>query len=127
MPSSKILIVDDDKSLLDLYKSILVDEGYAVEVASSRDQALTLLDTFLPDLILLDCRMGGMSNGEFKKQVEIFQRRSPQTRLIGFSSFSAQSIYADEMRALFGEFSEKPSDLDDFLATVKGLLSSPKT
>jgi len=55
----KILVVDDDESILDAVQLILVDEGYIVETTSKGDQIYAHINTFSPDLILLDVLMSG--------------------------------------------------------------------
>lgn len=54
---SKILVVDDDKGLCQLYKLTLEQEGYEVYVANQGDQALSKALEVKPDLILLDIMM----------------------------------------------------------------------
>ncbi len=53
----KILIVDDDIALCDLYKATLESQGYEVEIATGGEEALTKSLSFKPDLILLDIMM----------------------------------------------------------------------
>ncbi len=50
----KILIVDDEPSIRDLYKRKFVDAGYDVQVAASGKQAFEMAQSFLPDALLLD-------------------------------------------------------------------------
>ncbi len=50
----KILVVEDDLMLRDVYKEVLVDAGYTVEIATNGEECLTKVGSFLPDLILLD-------------------------------------------------------------------------
>lgn len=52
--AQKVLVVDDEKSILEIYQTKLVDSGYDVKVAENGKQALELAETFLPDVILLD-------------------------------------------------------------------------
>ena len=56
----KILIVDDEQSILDMLKLQLEFEGYAVYVASNAKEALDKL-ACSPDIILLDINMAGMN------------------------------------------------------------------
>jgi len=56
----KILLVDDERNIRDLYSTELAEEGYSVYTAVSGEEALALLDTLTPDLITLDVRMPGM-------------------------------------------------------------------
>lgn len=54
MIKPKILVVDDDKSLLRLYESALLGRGYRVVCADNGEAALKLAETELPDLIIMD-------------------------------------------------------------------------
>lgn len=56
----KILIVDDEQSILDMLKLQLEFEGYSVYTASSAKEALDKL-SYSPDIILLDINMAGMN------------------------------------------------------------------
>jgi DNA-binding NtrC family response regulator len=123
-----VLIVDDDKVMLELYRRILEEEGdFRAAPALSRSEAIEWLrHNGSPDLILLDCRMSGMSNEDFKKTVEEVTQESGTPRIIGFSSFSENSSFAKEMRSLFGEFFEKPNELQKFIDLVRKFCSEVK-
>jgi two-component system, sensor histidine kinase and response regulator len=64
----KILIVDDDRLSIALLSTMLKSEGYELADADSGERALTVYDTFLPDLVLLDVMMPGMDG------IETFRR-----------------------------------------------------
>ncbi|PIW80998.1 hypothetical protein COZ97_04060 [bacterium CG_4_8_14_3_um_filter_33_28] len=53
----KILLVDDDKELCELYKTILTAEGFIVEVADNGETALSEIMKQKPDLVILDIMM----------------------------------------------------------------------
>jgi diguanylate cyclase (GGDEF)-like protein len=63
MPKPKILIVDDQPDIRDILK-ITLSEEYAVMEASNGQEALSLVKSHTPDLILLDYKMPGMSGIE---------------------------------------------------------------
>ena len=52
--SKKILIVDDEKDILELLDYHLIKEGYKTMKASNGKEALKVAKDFLPDLVLLD-------------------------------------------------------------------------
>ena len=60
MSGRRILIVDDDASLLRLLSLRLQKEGYEVVEAAGGEEALGRLEAALPDLVITDMRMGGM-------------------------------------------------------------------
>jgi two-component system response regulator GlrR len=59
-PSSRILLVDDDPSLLRVLAIRLRRDGYAVQEAASGQRALALLPSFRPHVVVTDMRMNGM-------------------------------------------------------------------
>ena len=60
----KILVVDDDQENLRIVGRTLGHEGYEVKTASSGAEGLKSLESFQPDLILLDINMPGMDGLE---------------------------------------------------------------
>ena len=54
---TKILVVDDDESFLDMLYRFLVDNGYSVEVSINGDKAKTHYNKFLPDIVITDIVM----------------------------------------------------------------------
>ncbi len=66
--SARILVVDDDESILESCRTILEDEKYQVEAASKGDMGLTLLRQKSFDVVLIDLKMPEMSGLEFLKQ-----------------------------------------------------------
>lgn len=59
--SVNILVVDDQKDLLELLDMALSQEGYAVQTAASGNEALSMIKAQRPDLILLDIILGDIS------------------------------------------------------------------
>ncbi|MBE9561224.1 MAG: response regulator, partial [Proteobacteria bacterium] len=60
MSTHKILLVDDDVSLLKLLSIRLKSSGYEIETAENAHHALTRLAVFQPHLVITDLRMGDM-------------------------------------------------------------------
>lgn len=67
--ANKILVVDDEFSLVQLCQIILEDAGYQVRGAASGKEALCLINEEVPDLILLDVMMPGMDGIEVCRQI----------------------------------------------------------
>jgi len=64
----KILIVEDEKLLADMYKTKLEIEGLSVDVVFSAEEAVSYLEKNLPDLILLDILLPRDSGIDFLKK-----------------------------------------------------------
>jgi len=58
MKKKKILIVEDEKPLADIYEEILTEVGYAIKTISSIKDAKKIAKTFAPDLLLIDHGLG---------------------------------------------------------------------
>lgn len=61
MQSPKVLVVDDDPDIVEYFSSFLEDHGYEVSGVDRSDKALSRLDGFRPDVILIDVMMPGKS------------------------------------------------------------------
>jgi DNA-binding response OmpR family regulator len=62
--ATRVLIVDDEPSILEMLAEILATEGHTVTTATTGGAALKCLDTFPADVIVLDLVMPGMSGNQ---------------------------------------------------------------
>jgi len=65
----KLLVVDDDKNNLEMFKEILTQEGYEVIVASDGEEALVKVKEANPDVILLDLILPKKNGFEVLKEI----------------------------------------------------------
>jgi two-component system, probable response regulator PhcQ len=70
MIGRKVLIIDDDPDVLDCLDSILSEEGYAVEKAHGSHEALEIIETFFPEIVLSDYMMPGMCGVELLHKIK---------------------------------------------------------
>ncbi|MFZ4462005.1 MAG: response regulator [Patescibacteria group bacterium] len=83
----KIMIVEDQQVLLDLYSEKFVREGYEVLTCTNGLEAVTMLDGFHPSVILLDIMMPQMDGFE---TLRVMRKLAPsvQTKILVFSNLS---------------------------------------
>lgn len=86
--SDRILIVEDEQPLNEAYQMILTKEGYTVETAFDGQEALDKVESFEPNLILLDLRMPRVGGIEFLKQYDLEKHES--VKVIVFSNLDTQ-------------------------------------
>lgn len=80
----KILVVDDEESIRELYRAELAEEGYEVDLAGDGLQALRRLDAFRPDLVTLDVKMPGIDGIETLRRI---RERHPTVPVILVTAF----------------------------------------
>lgn len=67
---AKVLIIEDDGSLRDVYREEFESEGFTVETAVNGDEGIKKITSFMPELILLDIYMPKMSGFDVLKNVK---------------------------------------------------------
>ena len=80
----KILVVDDEENIRELYRIELTEEGYEVELAEDGLAALRKLDTFHPDLVTLDVKMPGIDGLEVLRRIREKSASLPVLLLTAF-------------------------------------------
>jgi two-component system, cell cycle response regulator DivK len=96
MAGEPILIVDDTPVNLKLTRILLVNEGYKVLTASSAEEALELLRSYHPYLVLADIQLPGMDGLEFTRRV----KQNPATSDIMVVALTAFATRGDEQKAV---------------------------
>ncbi len=103
--AKKIMVVDDDPGLLKLVDQVLTQKGYAVLKASNGQEALKLMFTEKPDLVLLDVVMPGMDGIELLKRAKVI---SPGVEVIIITAYGSIPTAITAMREGAYDYIEKP-------------------
>lgn len=111
---TRVLVVDDDPSILDTVTSILTSEGFQVMAASGGKQALSLLHSWHPTLVLLDMRMPIMDGWAVARAM---QESGSKVPIIVMTAAESAKRWADEIGAA-GHLA-KPFALDELLECVE--------
>ena len=118
----RLLIVDDEPNLLRAVEACLRSEGFEVATARSGHEALVHIAQTVPDLIVSDIRMPGMSGFELARQL----RNSSRTALVPVVFLTAKGETADRIegfRAGVDAYFTKPFVPDELVAVIKNILS----
>lgn len=114
----EILIVDDDPINLDLLLRMLKSQQYIVRVANSGRMALTVINSSMPDLILLDINMPNMNGYEVCQRI----KQDPNCKDIPIIFISANHEAIDKVQAFkVGgiDYVTKPFQMEEVLARIE--------
>jgi putative two-component system response regulator len=121
MSGERILVVDDEPSVMQLCVTILAGEGYRVTTASRGEEALDKIFAAPPDLVLLDVMMPGMNGLEVCRHLKADAR----TQLVPVIIVTALLDSKDKIAGLEAgadDFLTKPFDHVELLARTRNLL-----
>jgi signal transduction histidine kinase len=121
VPVAAVLVVDDDQRNVRLMESILRGSGYRVVKAYNGEEALHLVESERPDLLLLDVMMPKMSGFELCQRL----KGRYETRLLPVIMVTALNALEDKVQALeYGadDFLSKPINKVELLAKVRSVL-----
>lgn len=116
-----VMVVDDDRDILDLARLVLEDGGYRVIAAPSGQAALDRLAQTRPDLILLDVNMPDMDGWQVLRLLKVDER----TQEIPVALFTIKSQVRDRVLGLQSgacDYIAKPFAQDELLARVRRIL-----
>ena len=124
MPA-RILIVEDEEPLTLLLRYNLESEGYGVESVARGDEAETRLRETVPDLVILDWMLPGLSGIELCRRL----RTRPETERLPVIMLTARGEETERVRGLAtgaDDYVVKPFSVPELLARVRALLRRAK-
>jgi CheY-like chemotaxis protein len=92
---ARVLVVEDNPTNMKLMSFVLGTRGYDVRTAATASEALEVLETFAPRLILMDVQLPGMDGLELTRRL----KAHPRTRAIIIVAVSAYAMKGDEQKA----------------------------
>ncbi|QOJ23171.1 MAG: phosphate regulon transcriptional regulator PhoB [Gammaproteobacteria bacterium] len=119
--TATILIVEDEAAIRELITYNLQQAGYETVCADNAEQAMAVINTALPDLILLDWMLPGLSGIEFARVL----RRSERTRLIPIIMLTARTQELDKVTGLemgADDYITKPFSPRELIARINAVL-----
>lgn len=114
-----ILVVEDDAALQNYLKELLLENGYSVSAVSDGVEALTILKTQQPDLIVLDLGLPNMSGEAVCLEI---RKKYPQLSIIILTGKDATSDIVKGLNLGADDYITKPFVADEFLARIKARL-----
>jgi len=119
--SLKVLVIDDEESIVDLIKLGLKYEGFQVEAAFDGPEGLAAAQRIDPDLIILDSILPGVDGLEVLRQL----RLNPTTRDVPVLMLTAKGKVQDKVTGLetgADDYLAKPFSFEEFVARIRAIL-----
>lgn len=111
-----ILVVDDEEEIREALQGVLKDEGYDVMAAGSSEEALGMLDSRVPELVLLDIWLPGVDGIGALREIK---GRFPTLPVIMISGHANIETAVKTTKLGAYDFIEKPLSLDKVILTVE--------
>lgn len=114
---AKILIVDDEKDIRELISDILIDEGYATQLAANSDEAMKAINDDQPAMIILDIWLkdSKLDGIDILKTVK---RDNPDVPVVIISGHGNIEIAVAAIKQGAYDFIEKPFNIDQLLVVI---------
>jgi len=114
-----ILIIDDDNQLRKSFEKLLIEEGYAVRSAASGETGLKAIQEQVPELVILDMKLPGMTGLETFKIIHEIEPKLPVIMMTAFGT-TETAIEATKMGAF--DYILKPFEIPDMLNVIEQAL-----
>ena len=124
-PAPRVLIVDDDVGVADLFSRMLRLEGYEVWAAQSADEGLNLANVHRPHAVIMDLRMPLTSGLHLLRSIRAIPGLSQTPVAIVTGDYYMAQAQLDEIRALGADVRYKPLWLDELVMLARELLTAP--
>jgi len=116
-----ILIVEDDPALVELLTYNLESEGFETEVANDGEAAVLAIDERLPEMVILDWMLPGLSGIDVCRRI----RGTPESRALPVIMLTARGEERDKVRGLevgADDYMVKPFSPGELIARVRALM-----
>ena len=112
-----ILVVDDERDFVEMLSLRLSDAGHVIKAAFDGRQALEILETWEPDVVILDIRMPGLDGMETLKRIKA---KHPIVEVILLTGHGAIDTAVDGMKSGAFDYLLKPAEHEELLEKLRG-------
>ena len=125
MSAKKILVVDDNESILSILKYWLIDAGYAPDTTTHPARAVRMAREGDYSLIILDVMMEEMNGIEVLEQLRA-DERTASVPVMMITALSLQRHFSAETFEMFDDILTKPFHKEELLEKVEHALMAPR-
>ena len=119
----KVLLVDDEEDFVSALAERLQLRGVDVQIALDGESALSMIETHLPDVVVLDVMMPGLGGADVLQRIQARHPEIPVLLLTGHGSITSDSTGIKQ--GAF-DYLVKPIDINELIAKMEHALASGK-
>jgi PAS domain S-box-containing protein len=118
----RALVVDDEADAIELIRRVLEDQGAAVSTARSGEEALRVLESSSPDVVISDIGMPGMDGYQFMRRLRAAEPKERRTPALALTAFARPDDRKHAILAGYQAHVAKPFDVAELAIVVAGLV-----
>jgi two-component system phosphate regulon response regulator PhoB len=119
--ATQVLVIEDDASIQEVLRYSLVQAGFEVKIVGSAEEAQQAVTKVLPDVVLVDLMLPGISGSAFARQL----RQNPRTRDLPMIMVTARADESDRVAGLeigADDYLPKPFSPRELVARIRAVL-----
>lgn len=117
-----ILLVDDEEEFVSTLSERLEIRGFDSKMATSGEQALSLIENHDFDAVVLDLKMPGMDGLEIMDHIK---EKHPETPVILLTGYGSTREGMDGMQKGAFDYLMKPLDIDELISKIREAIGGP--
>jgi two-component system response regulator (stage 0 sporulation protein F) len=119
----RMLIVDDEESILFAISDFFTNRGFEVDAARELEEAEALLSRQNYNVVIADLRLTGINGTEGLELISYVREKSPGTKILLLTAYGSQEIQAEASRRGVDAFLQKPKPLSEVANVVSSMLA----
>ena len=123
LPRPRLLLIDDDRDLLEVLADTLRDVGFDVETAASAEEGIEAFERSRPSAALVDVNLPGLDGFAF---LELARERAPEVPILMLSGYGGLDDAARAVAAGASNYLVKPIDSDGVAESIRAAINSAR-
>jgi CheY-like chemotaxis protein len=121
----KVMLVDDDPSACDVFRLVMKHYDYPILVAEDAETALGYLQTYQPDVIVLDIFLPGLDGYQALKHIRR-EALAPASRVVATTAYYTSDTEQEALRQGFDGYLAKPFDPNALVKFLRDVVARGK-
>ena len=115
MQKIKVLLVDDEEEFINTLSERIMMRGFKSDVALNGEEALKILDKYIPDVMVVDLKMPGIGGMDFLRRVK---ETNPEIQVIMLTGHGSKGDEAEARRFGVSDYLQKPVAIDMLIQSI---------